>query len=46
MQTPEASSQEVERLKSENTILKEKIRKLAAELDRLKAKAISMWGDA
>lgn len=46
MQTQEASSQEVERLKKENTILRERIKKLAAEVERLKAKAINMWGDS
>lgn len=46
MQKPEASSQEVERLRNENTILRERIKRLAAEVERLRAKAINMWGDA
>ncbi len=46
MQTQGDSSPEVERLKKENTILREKLKRLAAEVERLRMKAISMWGDA
>lgn len=46
METPHCSVAEAERLKRENDMLRKRVRMLAAELDRLKAKLINTWGEA
>lgn len=44
METQDCSSQEVERLKSENATLLARIRTLEAEIGRLRDKLVSAWG--
>lgn len=46
METPNASSPEVERLKNENDTLRRRIQTLAAEVERLRQKLASTWGEA
>jgi len=46
METPPHSSEEEERLKRENAILRSRIVILEAEVQRLKAKTINVWGDS
>ena len=45
METQDYSSQEVERLKSENAMLRRRILILEAEVTRLQAKVINVWGE-
>jgi cell division protein FtsB len=44
METQDYSSQEVERLKSENATLRRRIQTLEAEIARLRDKLVSAWG--
>lgn len=44
METAEYSSQEAERLKSENATLRGRIQMLEAEIARLRDKLVSAWG--
>ena len=46
METQASSSPEVERLKNENDTLRKRIRMLEAELLRLQAKVVNVWGEA
>jgi len=45
METQDYSSQEVERLKNENATLRRRILILEAEVTRLQAKVINVWGE-
>lgn len=44
MEKPDYSSQEVEKLKSENATLRGRIQMLEAEIARLRDKLVSAWG--
>lgn len=46
MATPVVSAEEVERLRKENATLRKRIQTLVAELDRLRKKLESTWGEA
>lgn len=46
METRDCSQAEAERLKRENAMLRQRIAALEAEILRLQAKAISVWGEA
>lgn len=46
METPTSSSQEVEKLKSVNATLRKRIQMLEAEIERLRRKLESTWGEA
>ena len=45
METQQPSSPEEERLKSENAILRKRIQMLEAEMQRLRLKLVSVWGE-
>ncbi len=46
METHHSSSEEEERLKNENDTLRKRIRMLEAEMERLRRKLESTWGEA
>ncbi len=46
METPVSSSEEEERLRKENDTLRKRIRMLEAEMERLRRKLESTWGEA
>ena len=46
METQVSSSEEEERLRSENDTLRKRIRMLVAEVERLTRKLESTWGEA
>ena len=46
METPVSSSEEEERLRSVNATLRKRIQMLEAEMERLRRKLESTWGEA
>lgn len=46
METQGSSSQEAERLKNENDTLRKRIQLLTVEIERLRRKLESTWGEA
>ena len=46
METQVSSSEEEERLKNENDTLRKRIQMLVAEMERLRRKLESTWGEA
>lgn len=45
MEKQDSSSPEAERLKNENATLQKRIRMLEAELIRLRARLVNVWGE-